>query len=212
MTSPSVVGFGPGSVISPSMVYAAGAAGTIASPAFGAYGYYASREPLYICLSPGCEKHEYRLPDDLDEHYQRDHRRDTAAFYCDHNRDVAMFYCDYPDCRRSRDPIRREGGNLVLQHLMRNHQEQPRHPSGKVKVEGEELAVGGWWRCERCFRRVFADREGSGCPDCTKGETDGEAGSGTGASARPGAPAIHFPAVPAAPAAPVAPHKKRKTK
>lgn len=115
------------------------------------------RDYPVCCLYPGCNAKPFKRRADLDRHYKHRHASDAEK---------VSFNCDYPRCSRRKDPFYRL--DHFRDHLREFHKEDIEKRGGSVNEESlEDRRVSStWWRCPKCLKRIYIDRNGYGCPNC----------------------------------------------
>ncbi|UNI21195.1 hypothetical protein JDV02_007206 [Purpureocillium takamizusanense] len=115
------------------------------------------RDYPVCCLHPGCTAKPFKRRADLDRHYKHRHAPDSQK---------ESFNCDYPRCARRLDPFRRL--DHFRDHLREFHKEDIEKRGGSINEEWLEdrHVSSSWWRCSKCLKRVYIERNGYECPGC----------------------------------------------
>ncbi|KAG6012552.1 hypothetical protein E4U54_007460 [Claviceps lovelessii] len=127
------------------------------SPSPSSSSAHPGRDYPVCCLYPGCNAKPFKRRADLDRHYRHRHAADAQK---------VSFNCDYPRCSRRRDPFHRL--DHFRDHLREFHKEDIEKRGGSVDENwlGERRVSSTWWRCPKCLKRVYIDRNGYECPTC----------------------------------------------
>ncbi|EMR66312.1 putative c2h2 finger domain-containing protein [Eutypa lata UCREL1] len=115
------------------------------------------------CLESGCDSHKpFKRKADLERHYQQVHR--PAA-------EKPSYPCDYSRCGRATDPFYRRDHSR--DHYREYHREDimRRSSSSSSKKQtaewwGGRVISAKWWRCSKCLRRVYLQKDHFECRDC----------------------------------------------
>lgn len=115
------------------------------------------RDYPVCCLHPGCTAKPFRRRADLDRHYKHRHAPESQK---------ESFNCDYPRCARRSDPFHRL--DHFRDHLREFHKEDIEKRGGTINEEwlGDRQVSSNWWRCSKCLKRIYIDRNGYACPNC----------------------------------------------
>ncbi|KAK3323786.1 hypothetical protein B0T19DRAFT_463666 [Cercophora scortea] len=113
----------------------------------------------YTCQAPDCSpRRTFKRCADLDRHYQIIHTPGTKG----------KWSCDYKKCPRHKSPFYRL--DHFRDHLREYHKEDlPRRGALGARDEAwwssrsQKAMFRGWWRCNRCLKRVHIDLDGAMC-------------------------------------------------
>ncbi|TAQ85013.1 hypothetical protein B7494_g6661 [Chlorociboria aeruginascens] len=121
---------------------------------------------MFRCEHPSCwdtkDKFRFHVFLDLVRHYNEAHPSVMP---------VEAFFCDYlHTCGRSKDPFDRK--DSYRDHLREFHQEDLTRRHKNLQRQQSWLATRTfslqWWRCIKCLRRIFIDKEGWLCKKCNE--------------------------------------------
>ncbi|PNY28409.1 Uncharacterized protein TCAP_01669 [Tolypocladium capitatum] len=115
------------------------------------------RDYPVCCLHPGCTAKPFKRRADLDRHYKHRHAPESQK---------ESFNCDYPRCARRSDPFHRL--DHYRDHLREFHKEDIEKRGGTINEiwVGDRHVTSNWWRCSKCLKRIYINRNGYECPNC----------------------------------------------
>lgn len=121
------------------------------------FGNWAKR---FICLQPDCKQLGFRRAADLDRHRK-----------LVHDPPQPKFRCDYRHCPRAKAGAHFQRQDHFRDHFRDYHKEDLIRRGMKVNKEWWKTRNirSGWWRCNRCLRRVqepSGDSDEWACPNC----------------------------------------------